>query len=151
MGQFMIWETPAHREAELAVAVRLVRAWGLVDFHRYPELALIDFHMRGRKSAAYVEIKCRNYSRTKFATLIISTTKMDESTYYAERQKTPFALVIKWEEGIFWRWLTTDHLTGFSTKICRKYDQSDPDDTELCYQIPVISFRQVKELADDEA
>ena len=97
-----MYETPAHRSAEGAVAASLAGRWR-AELMPTPRAYPVDYvAYRGGRAAAFVEVKVRRNPRRAYPTYMISAHKLASAVSLRQATTLPVLLVVRWADATGW-------------------------------------------------
>ena len=98
MNTRKIYETPYDRTRQIAIADRLAEMWG-AEFVELPRKSVFDYAaMVGNDLQAWVEVKYRNNTKTKFNEYMVSFAKVQAGKRFNEDTQKPALLVCEWTD-----------------------------------------------------
>ena len=135
-----MYESRADLEKERHVADVIAPRWKC-SAKKLPTAYFIDWVlMRGAKTAAFVEVKCRNNPKDQFPTFMLSLAKWMHGRQLSVIADVPFFVVVQWTDGIYWVNAADVQVeVGFGGRA----DSGDEQDMEPVVFIPVNCFKRV--------
>jgi len=92
--------------------------------------------IRRQKPIALAEIKWRNHSFGRYATLTIDKFKLDNLALAAHRQNVAAWLVVSWQGDI--RYANVSDCSSFDTSEQQRHDRDERPD--IVYHVPIKNF-----------
>jgi hypothetical protein len=153
MNSRPLYETAAHRAAELVVKQRLEQAWKGFSLVKIPRRYVLDYAIiRGlptdprARVVGFCEIKCRTHLPDTYQTLLVSAAKWLEADKW-RRSAAVFStvLVASFADGSLYR-CRLDEIVDPVFVMGGRTDRNDPEDVEPVLAIPIKSM--VAEVGD---
>jgi hypothetical protein len=139
------YETEENRESEQLVKKIIELKWKC-ELEKLPDNQFIDFRAhRDGVVCAFVEVKERMNSITKYPTYMISAAKYDNGMKVSQQFAVPFLIAVCWDEGIYYHTVCAND--SFERRNGGRMDRNDELDVEMCVFIPTSSFKLFYSLA----
>lgn len=147
------YETGLDLKNEADVLGLLVATWNCTA-EKLPSRYEVDYILYHKDWTAFLEIKCRSHSSTKFPTLFISVGKLVTGRVYAEAVKAHLLLVVRFTDCIMYVDLGKGaqcDLTKYEIRKGGRTDRNDPQDQEPVFHIKVADMHKLIGGASDGA
>lgn len=146
-----IYEKPADLAAEAQVAAQLANHWGC-KMEKLPKFYRTDWAIAvGQTIKGFVEIKCRNNTRYKYDTYMLSLLKWSENVQLAITTGIPFVLAVQWTDSVGYLKVDESNYRHIQSKCSfsmgGRTDRGDSQDMEPVIHIPVGMFHKVENMA----
>jgi len=146
MNERQIYESPEDRANQLAIAHIVSELWPVVLTEHEP-LSHQDFTFSYKGEAVFIaEIKCRTNLRARYPTYKLSRHKIEHGLDRQWEKRITFVLIVRWKDGIFWRWCTDKDLSPERTRWGGREDRNDPQDVGPETHIPIGEFRPLTKI-----
>lgn len=140
----MVFNRGLDRENERVVAAQMEAAFKCT-VHDFGSLNDVDFWLeKDGALAAYVEMKTRTQSSTKFPTVYLSIRKWLAMNLLSVGVEVPCLFVVKFSDEV--RWINLKDVDARSTHICERSDHRAANDREPVVLVPVSDMTILPEL-----
>jgi len=127
------WESSGDRRNESDVARALEARWDC-RLHKLPKQYRMDYFVtRGGKGFAFVEVKCRTHSSTRYKTLMLSLSKHMAAKTMSHATGLPVLLVVRYTDATRFVSLTDEFPMSMGGRTATARDERD---LEPIIQIP---------------
>lgn len=146
MNERQIYESPEDRANQLAIAHIVAELWPVI-LSEHEALSHQDFTFSYEGEEVFIaEIKCRTNPRGQYETYQLSRHKIVHGLDRQWEKRITFVLIVRWQDGIFWRWCTDRDLSPERTRWGGRKDRGDPQDQGAMTHIPIREFRPLTKI-----
>lgn len=137
----VIYETSADRSRQREAIHYLAKATATIGVET-KRLAGWDYEMvRGQRTFALVEVKCRNCSFQTYPTYMVSEAKALNLRDQAIRMGIAGGLLVNWKDAIGWLRVDVLHPDTWRVEMGGRIDRNDPMDIERVVHFRISDFR----------